>query len=57
MYYCLHFYCCGTKVASALNVTVISQTELKLLHFICCNTGRGVQHVNNHDKNLKTLCQ
>ena len=43
--YCLRFNNIGKEIASGLNVAVI--LKQKLYHFINCNTGNGVQHVNN----------
>ena len=51
MHYYLHFYSSGKEMASALNVTVVLKEKLR--HFIDCNTGNGVQHVNNHDEEPK----
>ena len=54
MLYCLYFYNSGKEMASALNVAVI--LKQKLHHFINCNTGNGVQHVNNHYEQPKCCC-
>ena len=53
IHYCLHFYSSGKEMASALNVTV--KLKQKLHHFINCNTGNGVQHVNNLNEEPKRL--
>ena len=43
------FYSSGKEIASALNIS------LKLKHFTHCNTGSGVQHVNNDDDYQNTV--